>query len=266
LTDFCSRLHLTPAIRDFCDDDDNPDLCVSDQSSDIEEESELKKFTRALQEAQIIALKKENKNRRGTYSKKSKKTLKRRRQHRINLVAKGFHPVDEYMRLKNLTEKKNEDAPELDKIILQEESEEGSDEEIGLVQDTCTHSSISDASEVRSEESLPGTLSNVRLRLTHHARMESEESSEEDDGGGDGDKDMRTASKRLEDLRHDAVPAHQDISQYKPGSTSQLLGNRSRLREGCAQLTKEAKNGNLDVIVRACIAAMIGLLNIYTHN
>jgi len=49
LTDFCSRLNITPAIREFHDEDENgPDLCVSDQSSDIEEESKLKKFTQTL--------------------------------------------------------------------------------------------------------------------------------------------------------------------------------------------------------------------------
>jgi len=47
LTDFCSCLHITPTTREFCNDGDssNPDLCVSDQSSDIEEELELKRFT-----------------------------------------------------------------------------------------------------------------------------------------------------------------------------------------------------------------------------
>jgi hypothetical protein len=64
LTDFCSRLQITPSIRQFYEDEDDtdPDLCVSDQSSDIEEESELRRFTRALQEAQVIALKEEKKN------------------------------------------------------------------------------------------------------------------------------------------------------------------------------------------------------------
>jgi hypothetical protein len=50
--------------------------CVSDQSSDIEEESKFRKFTQTLQMAQVVALKKENKNKRGKYSKQSKKTLK----------------------------------------------------------------------------------------------------------------------------------------------------------------------------------------------
>jgi hypothetical protein len=43
LMDFCSRLNITPAIREFYDDGDEsyPDLPLN-QSSDIEEESELK--------------------------------------------------------------------------------------------------------------------------------------------------------------------------------------------------------------------------------
>jgi hypothetical protein len=184
LTDFCSRFHITPTIREFCDDEDgsNPDLCVSDWSSDIEEESELKKFTQALQRAQIIALKKENKNRRGKYSKNSKKTLKRRRQFREELDSKGFFSLDKYM-----AQKQSERAPEPDKVIvrlaLREESEEGSDKTSELDQDTCTKSSVSDASEVESEGSLAGNTS-VRRHLTHLARVESEESSGDDDGAG----------------------------------------------------------------------------------
>ena len=49
-----------PANREFHDDDSDLDL-VSNQSSDIEEESELKKFTQALQMAQTIAVNKEKK-------------------------------------------------------------------------------------------------------------------------------------------------------------------------------------------------------------
>ena len=55
ITDFCSRLNITPAIQEFSDENESgPELCVSDQSSDIEEESELKRFTQALRNAQII--------------------------------------------------------------------------------------------------------------------------------------------------------------------------------------------------------------------
>jgi hypothetical protein len=71
LTDFCSRFHITPNAREFHDDQDhnNLDLCVSDSSSDIEEESKLKKFTQALRNAHITVLKKEDKKKRGIYSK-----------------------------------------------------------------------------------------------------------------------------------------------------------------------------------------------------
>jgi len=112
--------------------------------------------------------------------------------------------------------------------------------------------------------------------------MDSEESGEDNNEGGDGDsikqhidegetriiddKDIDTMSERLEDLEHDAILACQDISKYKPGFASQLLSDHSRLLETSAQLTKEAKKGNLNVIVQACIAAMVRLLNIYTHN
>ncbi|KAF8504890.1 hypothetical protein F5888DRAFT_1631226 [Russula emetica] len=66
LTDFCSRLHITPAIMEFHDDDDSD--IVSNHSSDIEEETELRKFTQALQNGQNAALKREkeeNKKKRG---------------------------------------------------------------------------------------------------------------------------------------------------------------------------------------------------------
>jgi hypothetical protein len=51
-----------------------------------------------------------------------------------------------------------------------------------------------------------------------------------------------------------------------PGSTSQVLNNQYKLWEASAQLAKEMKKGDLDVIVRAHVAAMIGLLNIYTDD
>ncbi len=43
LRDFCTRLHITPVAREFHDqkDESDPHLCVSDQSSGIEEESSL---------------------------------------------------------------------------------------------------------------------------------------------------------------------------------------------------------------------------------
>ena len=70
---------------------------------------------------------------------------------------------------------------------------------------------------------------------------------------------MPTVRKYLEDLL-----VHQEISQGIPDSTIKLLGDRSRLQEVSVQLTKEAKNLNLDVILQGHIVAMVGLLNIYT--
>jgi hypothetical protein len=347
LTDFCSRIHFTPAIRPLDDDegDTDHDLCVSDRSSDIQEEDELKQFTRALQRAQITAQNEEKKKKRGFYSKNSKRTLKRREQARAKLASKGFLPVDQYMTLKGLSVKhhnKPTPTPEPDKAILREESEEGSDEVDGLNQDTCTYSCVSDVSEVESEENSPEILSDAQLHLRLHARMESEESSGTSDGGDAAmapnrpalithltgssigspigsfasgarrvgnmifdpgrmcwistlspedeeavgvvprggrshqllqapvsaaileNKEIHTANKSLEDLRRDAALTHEEVSRHKPGSTSQLLSDHSKLREAHKQLTNEAKNGNHDVIVRGRIAAMIGLLNLYT--
>ena len=46
LTNFCSHLHITFVLRDFHNDEDesDPEICVSNQSSDIKDESELKRF------------------------------------------------------------------------------------------------------------------------------------------------------------------------------------------------------------------------------
>ncbi|KAF8493767.1 hypothetical protein F5888DRAFT_1636511 [Russula emetica] len=88
LTDFCTRLHITPDIREFHDDEDgsDPHLCVSDKSSDIEEVSQLNtSFTNAFRMGQLAVLKKEKEN-------------KRKRQDHIDMVSKGFRPVDEYFR------------------------------------------------------------------------------------------------------------------------------------------------------------------------
>jgi hypothetical protein len=57
LSDFCSYLYITLVIRDVHDD---PGL-LSDSSSNIEEESELHRFTQILQKAQIAALKEKTK-------------------------------------------------------------------------------------------------------------------------------------------------------------------------------------------------------------
>jgi hypothetical protein len=265
LTAFCSCLSITPTITEFHDEDDSiHNLSISNHSSDIEDESELQKFTQALQMAQRAASIR-NKKKRGVYSKKSKNTLKRRKLLQIDMVSKGFLPMEEYIRRKGVPVKYNTPTPQLDKIVLRDESEEGSDEAIALDsdRDTCTYSSVRSVSEVESEGSLPGNPHNVRHDLRHCIRMESEESSEGGDGDGVGDDARHAASKHLEDLRREA-------SQVLPGSdpTSQLrlLSDHPRLREASVQLTNEMKKDSLDVIVQARIAAMAGLLNIYTDN
>jgi hypothetical protein len=191
LTDFCLRLHITPAIREFHDDEGESDPDLSNQSSDIEEESELKRFSEAFRMAQVTAMMKENKNKRGKYSKQSKKTMKRRMQVRIDLASKGFLPVDEFIKLKGNAKQCGTNAPtsEPDNIInaVREESEEGSDEANVLVQDsvTCADRSVNSTSEEESEEILP--VNDVQLRLRHRAaRMESEESTADDNSDDDG--------------------------------------------------------------------------------
>jgi len=282
LTDFCSCLHITPVIREFHDEDNSDHLSVSNHSSDVEEESELKRFTQALQTAQIAALTRENRNKKGFYSKRSADTQRRCKKLRVKLVLDGFLPVDEYMRRKGVPVKHNAPTPELDKINLREESEEGSDEANTPDRDTCTYSSINSASEVESEGSLPGNLRNVQHCLRQLARMESEESGGDDDGD-DGvedyarhhmnneteimnDQETCTTSRRLEDLRHEAALVHQEASQGIPGSTLWLLGDHFKLREAIVQLTDEGRRSDLDVIVQARVAAMVGLLNLYTDE
>jgi len=231
LTDFCSRLDITPAIREFHDDEEDSDLdpVVSNQSSDIEDESELKTFTQALQRAQVIASKEVNKNKRGSYSKWSRNTLKCHEQVHINLASKGFLPVDEYMRLKanSISEKHIKLTPKSYNIVnaIQEESEESSessDNADAPAQDTCEHSSINNISKVESEGNLPKR--DFRLHLAHRAHIESEESSGDNKSDGVGhctrrsmskekeEGETRTTGKHLEDLRHEAVLAHQQIT------------------------------------------------------
>jgi hypothetical protein len=299
LTDFCSRFHITPVTREFDENDSDLDHFVSDQSSDIEDESELKTFIQAFRMGQIAALKNEKKNKRGMYSKRSKRTLKRHKEAAIESALKGFLPLDQYISLKGIP-KRDEPTPELDNAVVQEEPEASSDEANTLGRDTCTHSEVNGASDMESdnglaqlrlthhmrmesEESGDDMESNngmPQLRLTHHMRMESEESGDDDgDGVGDyarqhiseekpiiDDNETHTTSSRLEDIRHKATLARQEMSQNIPDSTSQILGDQAKLREASAQLTKEAKNSDLDVIVRGRIAAIIGLLNIYTDE
>jgi hypothetical protein len=224
----------------------------------------------------------ENKTKRRVYSKQSKRTLKRRAQQEAKMRSKGFLPLNEFFKLKSKKkDSNNTDAltPELDDTTkaLREESEEGSDEleEIAPKQDTCAHSVVS-ISDGESEEILP--QHNVRPCLRRFACMESEESTGDEDNGNDGDyakrstgedktddEETHTASKKFEVLRR-KVLLYQEESKKIPGSTSQVLGDRPGLLEALAQLTKEAKRTDLDVIIRARIAAMVGLLNIYTDQ
>ncbi|KAI0270913.1 hypothetical protein BGY98DRAFT_1100552 [Russula aff. rugulosa BPL654] len=243
--DFSSHVHITPAITEFHDADDADDSQSSD-FSEIKEESELKQFTQALQKAQIIALKKENENKkkRRVYSKQSKRTLKCHAQQKVKMRLKGFLPLNEFFKLKSKKEDSNNiDAltPELDDTTkaLREESEEGSDklQEIAPMQDTCAHSVIS-ISNGESEEILP--QHNVRPRLRRFACMESEESTGDENNGNDGDYAKRSMGEDKTDDKETHITL--------------------------AQLTKEAKRTDLDVIVQACIAAMVGLLNIYTDQ
>jgi hypothetical protein len=82
LTDFCSHLEITPANREFYDNEADSDFdpSVSDHTFDIEQKSELKRFTQALQRAQTVTLKKEEENKQGPYTKQSKRTQKRHKQ------------------------------------------------------------------------------------------------------------------------------------------------------------------------------------------
>lgn len=64
------------------------------------------------------------------------------------------------MRCKGFPVKQDKHTPELNKIIDLEELKEDSDEENQMNQDICTHISVSDTSEVKSEGNLPGTLIN----------------------------------------------------------------------------------------------------------
>ncbi len=121
LMGFCSHLHIIPVDMEFHDDNyDGSDSSVFNQSSDIKEESKLKSFTQALQMAQTAALKKEIENKRGPYSKKSKRTHRRHKQYCTELASKGFLSVSEYMSLKGSSgpEKHDTLTPELDAIAL----------------------------------------------------------------------------------------------------------------------------------------------------
>ena len=154
-------------------------------------------------------------------------------------------------------------TPETNNIITQEEKESANEENM-MDQDTCIHSSINGASKEESDKSSNKNLSenqhNVRLHFTDLVHMELEESEESEERNAEEvgdharqhisnkkitkDNEMPTVRKYLEDLL-----VHQEISQGIPDSTIKLLGDCSRLQEVSVQLTKEAKNQNLDVIL-----------------
>ena len=161
LSDFCSRLHFTPAIRDFYDEDQNDPGLLSNRSSDIEEESKLDKFTQILWERQAAALKREATKRQGKYLKRSKQTLQCHNQVWVKLSMKGFLPVDEFMRQKKIPIKQNKLTPNSKKLDKPDE-------------DAYTNSSISGASKVESNKTLPRSPCKIQF---HPAWMESEESS-----------------------------------------------------------------------------------------
>ena len=131
--------------------------------------------------AQTVALKKGKQNKRGSYSKHSKKTLKRCEYFQVKLASNSFLPIDKYMLLKEIPVKLNKLTPKLDKIITWEELEEGSDSANALDQ-ACT--SISDVSEAESKGCLPEELHSAQLHFTHHTHMESEKSSSVDNRDG----------------------------------------------------------------------------------
>ncbi len=270
------------------DNENDSDVVLSVSSHSIEEEYKLKVFTQALQMAQITTLKMENRKRQKVYSKWSKDTLKWCKQVRIELASKGFLPVDQYMKLKGVPIEIKKLTPEsdtgddiivlaegsIDKVI-QEESEESSDNANALGHNACTHSSVNSDSEVESKWGLPGNLHQAWCCFEHHAHMEIEESSGDNNSDGIGhyagqhmsnkieDKEILTTSEHLEDLCHDTVLVDQDPSYHVPGSAFQLLSDQPRLWNVSEQLTEEIKKGDLNMIICTHMTAMVGLLNIY---
>jgi hypothetical protein len=119
ITDFCSHLNITPIITGFHNKDDNDlDVTISNHSSNIEDESKLKKFIQTLQMAQKAALMRGNKNKWWFYSKKSETTLKCCKLLHIDMVSKGFLPLEEYISRKGVLVKYNKPTPQLDKINI----------------------------------------------------------------------------------------------------------------------------------------------------
>jgi hypothetical protein len=159
------------------------------------------------------------------------------------------------------------------------------------VQGPCAHSSVNSASdaESKSDECVP--VHKARLCLRNFARLdalESEESTKDDnnerDDDGEGvsnyrrqciseettrtvdDKEIHTGCEYLEDLRRKADLMCHKMSQRTPDSTLQILDDQSKLQLVSVQLTKESKRDDLDVIVWARVAVIVGLLNIYTDE
>jgi hypothetical protein len=275
LMDFCTHLHITPAVRKY--NENNSD--ISNCSSDIEDKVALKKFTHTLQKAQIVALKKENRKKREIYTKKSKNTLRHCKNDCIKLASKGFLPVNKFMRIKGVSVKGNKltmESDTSDKEIslvkgnvikdIQDSLEAFFDEAMALDHDACVDSNVNSALKEESEGSLPDTLHNLWHYLTHDICMESEESNGNGDGNTDGDTNSNGNGTRscLDDLRCEVILAH-ERSQGIPESTIQLLCNHFKLQEASARLTK-MKKGVLNVIVQAHVTVIIGLLNVYTDK
>ena len=74
-----------------------------------------------------------------------------------------------------------------------------------------------------------------------------------------------TAHDHLEDLQCKFILEYWEL-QDTFGSISQLLSDHSRIQKAATQLTKKAKKGDLDVIVQACVAVKVGLLNLFADK
>jgi hypothetical protein len=104
---------------------------IIDSGSDVETcETELEHFSRILRDAQKVALEEEKKKgkKRKTYTGASRTTLYRRKRFWDDLAAKGFLPIDEFMKQIQGQSGQNNKT----RITLAEESEESSDESDGI--------------------------------------------------------------------------------------------------------------------------------------
>ena len=110
--DFCNRFDLSPCVEELSEDETNPGVNqdVEDDLSDgpeIVTQTELDRFSAALQEAQQAAIEAERERERmrkrktpKTYTGNSKKTLYRHRMAKQKLESKGFYGIAEYLELK----------------------------------------------------------------------------------------------------------------------------------------------------------------------